>query len=137
MVRPIIKDVLLLQKKAVPAGRKDAGVGRDLLDTLKAHESTCAGMAANMIGKNLSIIAVRIGPAAVLMYNPVILKKSGKCYLAEEGCLSLSGTRPVRRYETVEVFFEDADFAERTMTFHGYPAEIIQHECDHLQGILI
>ena len=136
MIRPICKDVFLLQKKSVPATPQDISVGRDLLDTLKAHKAHCVGMAANMIGVNKCIIAVSVGPLILLMYNPEITKKRGP-YEAEEGCLSLQGTRKTVRYEEIEVTFRDAQWAPQRRVFHGHIAQIIQHEVDHMIGILI
>ena len=142
MVRPIIHDLLFLQQKAESCGQQgtlteeEKQVGRDLLDTLSAHSDTCVGLAANMIGKNLAIIVVSLGPVNVLMVNPVITKKQGP-YEAEEGCLSLDGTRKTARYRKITVVYRDRDFQERKQDFTGFPAQTIQHECDHLHGILI
>lgn len=142
MVQPILHDALFLQQKARPCGRQGAlteeekQVGRDLLDTLSAHSETCVGLAANMIGQNLAVIAVSLGPVNVLLYNPVITSRKNP-YPAEEGCLSLSGVRKTLRYQTITVTYRDGNFAQHTQTFSGFPAQIIQHECDHLQGILI
>lgn len=142
MVQPILHDALFLQQKARPCGRQGAlteeekQVGRDLLDTLSAHSETCVGLAANMIGQNLAVIAVSLGPVNLLLYNPVITKRQGP-YEAEEGCLSLDGTRRTERYQKITVNYRDGDFQEQRQVFAGFPAQIIQHECDHLQGILI
>ena len=136
MVRPICKNVFLLQKPSTPAEIEDLAVGRDLLDTLKAHEAHCVGMAANMIGVSKCIIAVSLGPVKLLMYNPKIEAKRGP-YDAEEGCLSLTGTRKTVRYEEIEVTFRDAAWKPQRRTFRGQTAQIIQHEVDHTNGVLI
>ena len=116
--------------------KKKLQVALDLLDTLKAHEEECVGMAANMIGVRKNIIAVNIGFANLAMFNPVILKKSG-AFETEEGCLSLSGVRKTTRYQDIEVEYQDLDFVKKRQKFTGWTAQIIQHECDHLNGILI
>lgn len=136
MVREICKDTMLLGRKAAPAGPEDEQVGQDLLDTLAAHSAECIGMAANMIGVNKAIIVISAGPLNILMYNPVISKKSG-AYETEEGCLSLTGTRKTTRYQKIEVEYQNASWKKMKQTFTGLTAEIIQHEVDHLQGILI
>ena len=137
MVREIIRDIIFLQQKAVPAVKEDAAVAQDLKDTLEAHLDHYVGHAANMIGVNKAIIVFREGNHTVVMYNPEIVKHSPKAYDTEEGCLSLSGVRPCKRYETLEVTYRDAQFKKKKKTFQGFTAEIIQHELDHLQGILI
>lgn len=136
MVRPIMKDVFFLRQPAEPAGVDDRQTALDLLDTLKAHASECVGMAANMIGVPKAIIAVSIGPVNVAMFNPEILRQSGK-FETEEGCLSLSGTRKTVRYKEIEVEYQDLNFKIHRQKFTGWTAQIIQHECDHLKGILI
>ena len=136
MVRAIMKDVLFLKKQAVPATKDDMPVVQDLLDTLKANETGCVGMAANMIGVNKRIIAVNMGFMNVAMFNPVIVKKSG-AFETEEGCLSLIGVRKTTRYEEIEVEYEDMNFKKQHQKFSGWTAQIIQHECDHLEGIII
>lgn len=137
MIRPIVKDILFLQRKAEKASRKDRAVGRDLLDTLAAHSDTCVGLAANMIGASKAIIAIQDEKRFLLLYNPVITKHSPTSYDTEEGCLSLAGKRPCRRYDWVEVKYEDENFHKKRKRFQGFTAEIIQHEMDHLEGILI
>ena len=137
MIRPIVKDILFLQRKAEKASRKDASDGRDLLDTLTAHSDTCVGMAANMIGSTKAIIAVSDNGRLLLMYNPEVTKASPSTYDTEEGCLSLSGRRPCRRYDWIEVRYEDENFHKKKKKFSGFTAEIVQHEMDHLAGILI
>ena len=136
MIKPITRDVLFLRQKALQATRADLAVGRDLTDTLRANADRCVGMAANMIGVNKRVIVVAAGILSMVLYNPVITKKSGP-YEAEEGCLSLSGTRKTTRYETIEVEYRDADWKKQTRTFTGHVAQIIQHEVDHTNGILI
>lgn len=136
MVRPIMKDIFFLRQKAEPAGKEDLQVVQDLLDTLKANEAGCVGMAANMIGVNKRIIAVNMGFVNVAMLNPVIVKKSG-AYETEEGCLSLTGVRKTTRYENIEVEFQDISFRKQRQKYSGWTAQIIQHEIDHCEGILI
>ena len=136
MIRPIMKNVMFLAQKSEPATPDDIQVVRDLLDTLKAHEDGCVGMAANMIGVKKRIIAVNMGFMNVPMINPVITSKSGK-YETEEGCLSLIGTRKTTRYENIEVEYFDINWKKQRGKFSGWTAQIIQHECDHLEGIII
>lgn len=136
MVREINHDTFFLGQKSEPATEADKGVAQDLLDTLKAHTDGCVGMAANMIGVKKNIIAVSMGPVDVVMFNPVIMRKS-KPYEAEEGCLSLDGARKTTRYQEIDVVYQDMDFKKHRQSFSGFIAEIIQHECDHLEGILI
>ena len=136
MIQPIMKDPTFLAQKSMPASPEDVQVAHDLLDTLTAHADGCVGMAANMIGVRKRIIAVSMGPVNVAMVNPVILRSSGP-YEAEEGCLSLSGQRKTTRYQEIEVAFQDADFRPRRQVYTGWIAQIIQHEVDHCNGILI
>ena len=136
MVRPIMRDPLFLSRPSDRATPADRAVITDLLDTLRAHRDGCVGMAANMIGVGKRIIAVSMGPVNVAMVNPVILRSSGP-YEAEEGCLSLSGQRKTTRYREIEVAFQDADFQPRRQIYTGWVAQIIQHEIDHCNGILI
>ena len=136
MVRDIMKDPIFLGRKSLPATKEDIGVARDLLETLIAHSEGCVGMAANMIGVSKRIIAVNDEGSYLLMLNPVILKFSGP-YDTEEGCLSLSGVRPTRRYKSIKVQYETVNFEKRIKTFTDYTAQIIQHEIDHCNGILI
>lgn len=136
MVRPINKDIILLSRKAEPATPADLPTARDLLDTLAANADNCVGMAANMIGVSKSIIAVNAGFTNLILFNPVITKKSG-LFHTEEGCLSLSGVRQTDRYETIEVEYQDMNFKKQKKTFTGWTAQIIQHEVDHLSGRLI
>jgi peptide deformylase len=136
MVREINHDTFFLGQKSEPATEADKGVAQDLLDTLKANSDGCVGMAANMIGVKKNIIAVSMGPVDVVMFNPVIMRKS-KPYEAEEGCLSLDGVRKTTRYQEIDVVYQDIDFKKHRQSFSGFIAEIIQHECDHLEEILI
>lgn len=136
MIKPICKDVFLLSQKAVPATEADLPVVMDMLDTLKAHEEDCVGMAANMIGVAKRIIVVNMGVIDVAMLNPVIVKKS-KPYEVEESCLSFEGARRTTRYEEIELEFQNIKFQKQRQRFSGLLAQIIQHECDHLEGILI
>ncbi len=136
MIKPICRDVMFLSRRAEPATKADLGTARDLLDTLRANSDRCVGMAANMIGVNKSIIAVSIGPMQLVMLNPVISTRSGQ-YEAEEGCLSLVGLRKAQRYEHIEVEYQDMTMKRRRQSFDGWTAQIIQHEIDHLSGIII
>lgn len=136
MVKPIVKDILFLQQKSEPATKADVQVVQDLLDTLKANEAGCVGMAANMIGVKKKIMVVNMGIINVPMINPVILKKTGP-YETEEGCLSLAGMRKTIRYQKIEVEFWDANWEKQRKTYSGWIAQIIQHECDHFEGIII
>lgn len=136
MIRDICKDEAFLAQKAEPAAADDLGTAQDLLDTLIAHKDDCVGMAANMIGVNKRIIAFENDGKYEVMFNPVIVKQSG-AYEAEEGCLSLTGHRKVRRFRTVKVQWQNEKFQLRLKTFTGWTAEIIQHELDHCDGILI
>ena len=136
MVREICKDEFILSIKAQPATADDLGVAQDLLDTLIAHKDGCVGMAANMIGVNKRIIAFDNSGEYMVMLNPVIMKQSG-AYDAEEGCLSLTGTRKTKRYQTIKVQWQNEQLQTRIKTFTGWTAQIIQHEIDHCEGILI
>ena len=136
MIRSVMKDVIFLNQKSEPATEEDKQVVQDLLDTLKANEAGCVGMAANMIGVKKRIIAVNMGFANIAMINPVIVKKSG-AYETEEGCLSLTGVRKTTRYKDIEVEFQDINFNRQCQKFSGWIAQIIQHEVDHCDGIVI
>ncbi|KRN28814.1 peptide deformylase [Lactobacillus selangorensis] len=136
MIRPINHDQLTLAQKSEPATKADAAVITDLRDTLQAHHDECVGMAANMIGVNKDIIIVQMGMLAIPMVNPKITQKSGP-YTTQEGCLSLAGQRSAKRYKTITVQYLDSNFTPQTQTFTEWIAQIIQHEMDHLQGILI
>ncbi len=136
MIRPVMRDVMFLSRPSEPATKADAAVITDLVDTLNAHLDGCVGMAANMIGVSKRIIVVRMGPMSVPMVNPEIVAKSGP-FDAEEGCLSLTGIRPCKRYRDIEVSFQDANFLPRRMKYTGWIAQIIQHEIDHCNGVII
>lgn len=136
MIRDICKDELFLTRKAAPALPEDLPIAQDLLETLIAHKDSCVGMAANMIGVAKRIIAFESEDGYLVMFNPVILKKSGP-YETEEGCLSLTGTRKTKRFQTIKVQWQNEKFQSRIKTFSGWTAEIIQHELDHCGGILI
>lgn len=136
MVKPIMRALFFLRQRAEKATEADRQTAIDLLDTLKAHEDGCVGMAANMIGVNKAIIAVNMGFMNVAMFNPKIVKRNGK-YETEEGCLSLDGVRKCVRYQEIEVEYEDINFKRQRQKYSGWTAQIIQHECDHLNGIII
>ena len=132
----ICKDELFLARKAAPALPEDLPIAQDLLETLIAHKDGCVGMAANMIGVAKRIIAFESEDGYLVMFNPIILKKSGP-YETEEGCLSLTGTRKTKRWQTIKVQWQNEKFQPRIKTFSGWTAEIIQHELDHCDGIII
>ena len=136
MVREIMKDPIFLAQKSAPATAEDSAIGQDLLDTLAAHKDGCVGMAANMIGVAKRIIVFDDEGTYTLMYNPEIVKCS-QPYEAEEGCLSLPGIRKTKRYRSIKVRYQNLDFAVRLKTFTGWTAQIIQHEIDHCNGVLI
>ncbi len=137
MIKELIHDPILLARKSEVATKEDLQVAQDLLDTLIAHKDGCVGMAANMIGVHKRIIAFDNNGTYMVMFNPEIIKKSGP-YDTEEGCLSLLGDpRKCKRYQTVKVQWQTAEFQTRIKTFTGFPAQIIQHEVDHCDGVLI
>ena len=136
MIRDICKDKVFLAQKAEPATPDDVQVAADLLETLEHHKAGCVGMAANMIGINKRIIAFDNEGSYMVMFNPEIVKKS-EPYDAEEGCLSLTGVRPAKRWKTIKVRWQNEKFQERVKTFTGWTAQIIQHEIDHCEGIII
>lgn len=143
MIKELVHDPILLARKSEPADETDMQTARDLLDTITAHKDSCVGMAANMIGVLKRIIVFASDPdrhyggAFEIMYNPEIVKCSG-AFQTEEGCLSLlGGPRPVKRYKSIKVKFQNSEFKERFKTFTGFTAQIIQHEIDHCNGILI
>ena len=136
MERPIMKDPIFLAQKSEPATAEDLDVARDLLDTLTAHRDGCVGMAANMIGVAKRIIVFDNEGAYMTMFNPEIVKASD-VYDAEEGCLSLTGTRKAKRYRSIKVRWQNEAMQVRLKTFTGWTAQIIQHEIDHCNGILI
>ena len=136
MIRDICKDEAFLARKAEPATADDLGTAQDLLDTLAAHKEGCVGMAANMIGVNKRIIVFDDDGKYQGMFNPVIVKRD-RPYEAEEGCLSLTGRRKTKRFQTIKVQWQNEKFQTRLKTFTGWTAEIIQHEIDHCEGVLI
>ena len=136
MIREICRDEASLAGRAEPAAPEDRQTAADLLDTLEHHREGCVGMAANMIGVNKRIIAFDNEGTRMVMFNPEIIKKSGP-YEAEEGCLSLTGTRRARRWRSIKVRWQNEQFQERIKTFTGWTAQIIQHEIDHCEGIII
>lgn len=136
MVKQIVRDIIFLGQKSEPATQADIQVAIDLQDTLKANRAGCVGLAANMIGVKKNIIIVNMGFVDVVMFNPVIIKKE-KPYETEEGCLSLNGVRKTTRYENIEVEYYDMQWKKQTMKLSGWTAQICQHECDHLEGIII
>jgi peptide deformylase len=136
MIRQIVHDPLFLAVKTDQATEADSPVVTDLLDTLRANLDRCVGMAANMIGVRKRIIVFCSGPLQMIMINPQITAKSGE-YEAEEGCLSLAGTRKTKRYRKITVRYQDQLFRQRVGTFEGFTAQIIQHEIDHCDGVLI
>ena len=136
MVCEICKNESFLAQKAEHASPDDLGTARDLLDTLAAHKDGCVGMAANMISVNKRIIAFDNEGEYMVMFNPSIVRQSG-AYEAEEGCLSLAGTRKTKRFQTIKAQWQNEKFQTRYKTFTGWTAEIIQHEIDHCEGILI
>lgn len=136
MVREIMHDETFLAQKAEPAAPEDLPVAQDLLDTLAAHKDGCVGMAANMIGVNKRIIVFDNEGEYTVMFDPEIVKKSGP-YQAEEGCLSLSGVRKAKRWKSIKVQYQNEKFQVRFKTFTDWTAQIIQHEIDHCEGVLI
>ena len=136
MEKPIVRDAFFLNQKSAEATKVDLPIVQDLEDTLRANRERCVGMAANMIGYRKNIIIVATGFADIVMINPLITDKS-EPYETEEGCLSLPGTRKTTRYRNITVSYQDKKFIKHTQNFSGYIAQIIQHECDHLAGILI
>jgi peptide deformylase len=138
MIKPVVKDVFFLRQPSELASDcpEDRQTIRDLLDTLAANRDACVGMAANMIGVRKQIMVVNAGYVDFILVNPVITAKDSP-YETEEGCLSLVGQRKTTRYEEIEVEYEDMQFAKQRQKFSGWIAQIIQHECDHLEGIII
>lgn len=136
MIKEIMHDALFLGQPSEVATMSDNQIAIDLLDTLKAHENECVGMAANMIGVKKRIIVANAGLMNIAMFNPVVVKKSGP-FETEEGCLSLIGVRKTRRYKDIEVEYSDINWNKQRRKFSGWTAQIIQHECDHLDGIII
>ena len=137
MIKEIVKDQFQLSQKSAIATKEDLDVITDLLDTIKANHDHCVGMAANMIGANKRIIVVNDNNKYIIMINPEVLKFSGKLYETEEGCLSHIGLKKTNRYEKIKVSYFDEDFKKKIKTYQGFTAQIIQHEIDHCNGILI
>jgi len=136
MVREIVKDPILLGRKSAEATQEDLLTAQDLIDTFMENRAVCVGMAANMIGVLKRIIVLELGGQPVVMFNPEILRTSGP-YLTEEGCLSLDGIRGTKRWKTIRLKYQNADFQTRIKVYSGFEAQIIQHEIDHCDGILI
>ena len=136
MINPINKDQHSLKQVSQPATLADRALAQDLKDTLTANADRCVGMAANMIGVNKRVIIAAIGPLQVVMFNPVLQVKSDP-YQTQEGCLSLAGQRPTTRYQKIKVRFTNEQWRPQELTLTGFPAEIVQHEIDHCNGILI
>ena len=136
MIKEINRDIFILSQKSIPATENDRQTGEDLLETLIANSEQCVGMAANMIGVSKNIIAINDNNNYTVMYNPEILK-ADKEYETEEGCLSLDGVRKTKRYRKIKVRYLDKDFKIKIKTYDGFTAQIIQHEIDHLSGIII
>ena len=136
MIKPIVRDIFFLGQKSEIATMQDLSVGQDLQDTLKANHDRSVGMAANMIGVKKRIIIVNIGIINLVMYNPVIVRKDGP-FETEEGCLSLDGVRKTTRYQNIEVEYLDGSWKKHRQKYSGWTAQIIQHEVDHLDGIII
>lgn len=136
MIKPIVKDPIFLAQKSMDATISDTSVAQDLRDTLAAHADGCVGMAANMIGIAKRIIIFNDNGSPTVMFNPEIIKRS-EPYTAKEGCLSLTGTRPAKRYRSIKVRYQNEQFQTRLKTYTGWTAQIIQHEIDHCNGVLI
>ena len=136
MVKQIVRDIFFLGQPSEPATKADIQIGKNLQDTLQANREQCVGMAANMIGVKKRVIIVNIGFVNLVMFNPVLVSKSSP-FQTEESCLSLEGSRPTKRYESIEVAYLDEQWMPKQLSFSGRPAQIIQHELDHLEGIII
>ena len=136
MIKPICRNLQILSQKARPAGKQDIPLAKDLLETLAAHSADCVGMAANMIGAPVNIIAVSLGPVSVAMLNPRLIAKKTP-YQTKEGCLSLVGQRPATRYQQIVVEDQDLNWQPQSLSLTGFAAEAVQHEIDHCNGIII
>ena len=136
MIRPVVRDIFFLRQKSEPATQGDLSIGQDLRDTLASNRDRCVGMAANMIGVKKRVIIVNMGPVDVVMYNPVITRKDSP-FETEEGCLSLDGVRKTTRYQNISVEYRDGTWKKHQQNYTGWIAQIIQHEMDHLEGIII
>lgn len=137
MIKPIVTDLFFLRQKSVPATKDDMQIVTDLLDTIKANADRCVGMAANMIGADKTIMVALIGKEYEILINPKITDKSRLFYETEEGCLSLEGTRPTKRYKAITVEYLDRKWKKKKKTFKDFEAQIIQHEMDHFDGTII
>lgn len=138
MIKDIVRDDFFLSQKSVEATLEDVNIAVDLIDTLKKHHGECVGMAANMIGYlKRVIIFTDENEHMIVMFNPEIMKTSGKCFETDEGCLSHVGVKKVKRFTKIKVEYQDVNFKKKIKTFEGFTAQIIQHEMDHLEGILI
>ena len=136
MEKKIVKDILFLSQVSQPASQEDLHLAKDLQDTLLVNRESCVGLAANMIGVQKRVIIFNIGMIPMVMFNPVLQSFEG-AYETEEGCLSLTGVRPTTRYEKITVSYRDINWQKQTITLTGFPAQICQHELDHLEGIII
>ena len=136
MIKPITKDILFLQQKSQEASQADLSIGQDLQDTLLAHRDACVGLAANMIGVGKPVMEAIVEERSAYGPFPVLISKA-KPYKTEESCLSLKGSRPTTRYEDIVIRYRNQDWQEVTMPFTGFTAQIIQHELDHLEGVII
>ena len=136
MEKKIVKDILFLSQVSQTASQEDLALAKDLQDTLLANRESCVGLAANMIGVQKRVVIFNIGMIPMVMFNPVLQSFEGS-YETEEGCLSLAGVRPTTRYETITVSYRDINWQEQTITLTGFPAQICQHELDHLEGRII
>ncbi|WP_304949003.1 peptide deformylase [Streptococcus sinensis] len=136
MQKAIVKDIFFLQQKSAPATKADLFLAQDLQDTLLAHRESCVGLAANMIGVQKRVIIFMYGVLPMLMFNPVLIQKSGP-YQVEEGCLSLPGSRQTTRYQKITIEYLDQNWLKKIITLEDFSAQICQHELDHLEGILI
>ena len=136
MEKKIVRDVLFLSQVSKHASQEDLYLAEDLQDTLLANRETCVGLAANMIGVQKRVIIFNLGLVPMVMFNPILLSYKGP-YETEEGCLSLTGVRTTIRYETITVSYRDSKWQEQTITLTGFPAQICQHELDHLEGRII
>lgn len=136
MIKPICRNLQILAQKARPATKRDIPLAKDLLETLAANSADCVGMAANMIGAPVAVIAVSLGPVSVAMLNPKLTIKK-EPYQTKEGCLSLDGQRPATRYQQIVVEYFDLNWQKQSLSLTGFAAEAVQHELDHCNGIII
>lgn len=137
MIREIVKDNERLVQKATMATKEDLYIIEDMIDTAKANEEICVGLAANQIGESVCIIIAKMGKQFIPLVNPEIVSHSQSTYEAEEACLSHEGTKKTTRYASIEVAYRDRNFRKKKQTFNGFVAQVIQHEMDHCEGILI